>query len=308
MSDDSPVRPDELWPALPYAQWHDTLDTLHLWLQIVGKIRLKQEPLVNHWWNVPLYVSARGLSTHVMPYRDRRTFEIRFDFIDHELFIQECNGGTVSFELEPMSVALFYRKLMDALACVGIEVSIYTKPSEIADGIPFAADNTHKSYDRDYVHRFWRVLVQADRLFKVFRARFLGKVSPVHFFWGAPDLAITRFSGRTAPEHPGGIPGMPGWVTREAYSHEVSSAGFWAGNANVDACFYSYAYPEPPGFAQSRVQPEAAFYHAQLHEFMLPYESARTSNDPDAAVLAFLESTYEAAATLGNWDRQALER
>ncbi len=298
----------ELWPSLPYEQWKDTLATLHMWLQVVGKIRLAQEPMVNHWWQVVLYVSARGLTTSLMPYKDGRAFQIDFDFINHALHMQECNGGQRSFNLEPMPVSAFYQKVMDGLRSLNIDVHIWTKPCEVPDAIPFDRDDAHASYDKDYVHRFWRALLQADRLCKVFRSRFLGKVSPVHFFWGAPDLAVTRFSGRAAPPHPGGFPNLADWVTREAYSHEVSSAGWWPGGFGMDAMFYSYAYPEPQGFAQARVEPGAAFYNEQLHEFMLPYETVRQSNDPDAMVLSFLQTTYEAAANLAKWDRTALER
>ncbi len=297
----------ETWPVLHYDEWKDTLATLHMWTQIVGKIRLAQEPLINHWWQVPLYVSARGLTTSPMPYK-ARAFQIDFDFIDHTLSIEECDGGETEFALEPMPVAHFYQEIMERLHSLNIDVKITTTPCEVPDAIPFDRDYTHASYDKDYAHRFWRVLLQADRLFKQFRSRFIGKVSPVHFFWGAPDLAVTRFSGRPAPPHPGGIPNLADWVTREAYSHEVSSAGFWPGGFGIDAMFYSYAYPEPQGFPQAHVEPGAAFYNTQLKEFMLPYEAVRESEDPDAAVLSFLQSTYEAAADLGHWDRAALER
>ena len=300
-------RSSETWPVLHYDEWKDTLATLHMWTQVVGKIRLAQEPLVNHWWQVPLYVSARGLTTSPMPYH-ARAFQIDFDFIDHALRIAECDGGQTEFPLEPMPVARFYEEVMDRLHSLGIRVSITTKPCEVPSPIPFELDYTHTPYDKDYAHRFWRVLLQADRLCKLFRSRFIGKVSPVHFFWGGPDLAVTRFSGRVAPPHPGGIPNLPDWITREAYSHEVSSAGFWPGGFGMDAMFYSYAYPEPQGYAQANIEPNAAFYNAQLKEFMLPYEAVRESEDPDAAVLSFLQSTYEAAADLGHWDRAALER
>jgi hypothetical protein len=298
---------NEVWPSLPYEEWKDTLATLHLWLQIVGKIRLAQAPMVNHWWQVTLYITPRGLTTSAIPYRNR-AFQIDFDFIDHALDVRECNGKMIRLPLEPMPVAQFYRSVMEALKSVDIDISIRTMAAEIADAIPFERDDVHASYDPDYAHRFWRALLQADRLLGIFRGRFIGKVSPVHFFWGAPDLAVTRFSGRTAARHPGGFPNMADWVTREAYSHEVSSAGWWPGGAGMEPMFYSYAYPEPKGFAQARVEPAAAFYHEQLKEFALPYEDVRKSNDPDAMVLAFLQSTYEAAANLATWDRTALER
>jgi hypothetical protein len=279
-----------------------------MWLQIVGKIRMRQEAHVNHWWEVVLYVTTRGLATTPMPYKDLRAFQIDFDFVDHALSVRDCDGGNVSFALEPMPVAQFYAKLMAALRSLDIDVPIWTMPNEVGDAIPFELDYTHASYDKSYAHRFWRVLLQADRLFKIFRSRFIGKVSPVHLFWGAPDLAVTRFSGRRAPPHPGGFPNLADWVTRDAYSHEVSSAGFWPGGYGMDACFYSYAYPQPEGFAQARVLPDAASYDAQLREFVLPYEAVRQSADPDAAVLAFLQSAYEAAADLAKWNRADLER
>jgi hypothetical protein len=296
------------WPALPIAEWQDTLSTLHMWLQIVGKIRLRQEALVNHWWNVALYVTARGITTSVMPYQTSRAFQIDFDFIDHMLRIQECDGGETEFALEPMSVAKFYRKVMESLHSLDFDVKISARPNEVPEAIPFDRDNTHASYDKEYAHRFWRVLLQADRLFKIFRSRYIGKVSPVHFWWGALDLAVTRFSGRKAPPHPGGFPNMPDSATREAYSHEVSSAGFWPGGYGMDAAFYAYAYPQSEGFAKAHVEPDAAYYHTQLREFVLPYDAVRLSDDRDAMVLAFLQSTYEAAAELGHWDRAALER
>jgi hypothetical protein len=243
-----------------------------------------------------------------MPYKDLRLFQIDFDFIDHVLYLQECDGAKSAFPLEPMPVAQFYAKVMESLRLLNIDVSIKTKPNEVAEAIPFERDYTHASYDRTYAHRFWRVLLQADRLFKIFRTRYIGKVSPVHLFWGAPDLAVTRFSGRRAPPHPGGFPNMPDWVTREAYSHEVSSAGFWPGNAMLDAAFYSYAYPSPEGFSEAHVRPSAAYFDTTFREFILPYAAVRESKDPDALVLEFLQSTYEAAADLGTWNRAELER
>jgi hypothetical protein len=297
----------EMWPALPYEAWKDTYATLHLWTQIVGKIRLAQTPWINHSWHVTLYVTPRGLTTSPIPYGERE-FQIDFDFIDHALLIQTSDGETRRLALEPRSVAEFYDALMAALAEAGIHVRIYGRPNEVANPIPFREDRAHAAYDADYAQRFWRVLLQADRVFKQFRTRFGGKVSPVHFFWGSFDHAVTRFSGRTAPPHPGGIPNLPDAVTREAYSHEVSSAGFWPGSSGVDyPAFYSYAYPAPAGFATTPVRPEAAFFHKQLGEFILPYDAVRTSETPDAMLLEFLQTTYEAAANAAKWDRAALE-
>lgn len=298
----------DAWPELRYDDWKDTLATLHLWTQAVGKIRLAHEPHLNHFWEVTLYVTPRGLTTSTMPYGTDRTFAIDFDFIDHALVVRDCDGGSAQFALRPMSVAEFYARLMNALEEMDLNTPIRTMPSEIPDAIPFDRDARHASYDKAYVERFARALIQADRLCKLFRSRFVGKASPVHFFWGAFDLAVTRFSGRTAPPHPGGIPGLPDWITRDAYSHEVSSCGFWPGGYGVDAAFYAYAYPEPPGFAQAAVEPADASYNSQLREFLLPYEAVRAATGRDAAVLAFFQSTYEAAADLGGWDRAALER
>ena len=296
------------WPSLPLDAWNDTYATLHLWTQIVGKVRLAQSPWINHSWHVTLYVTARGLSTSPIPYVVR-TFQIDFDFIAHQLTVQSSDGGVATLALRPQSVASFYRSLMDEMATLDLRVDIHTLPNEVAEPIRFDRDETHRAYDSDYANRFWRVLVQADRVFKSFRTRFIGKCSPVHFFWGAPDLAVTRFSGRRAPEHPGGVPHLPDWVTREAYSHEVSSCGFWAGGGPVPyAACYAYAYPEPSGFAQARVRPAAAFYSGDLHEFMLSYDSVREADSPDDALLDFLQATYEAAANLGKWDRATLER
>jgi hypothetical protein len=292
----------ERWPELKQSEWADTQTTLHLWTQIVGKIRLKLEPLVNHWWNVTLYVTPHGLSTTMMPYPGGRSFEITFDFFYHHLHITGCDGEKSGFALEPMSVADFYNRLMDTLASLDFHVRINAKPNEVVDAIPFAQDTTHKSYDRVAVEKFWRALMQIDRLCKVFRSRFLGKASPSHFFWGSFDLATTRFSGRPAPRHPGGFPNMPDAATREAYSHEEHSVGFWPGGNGMEAALYAYAYPEPPGYEVAKVEPAAAAWNSQMREFFLPYEAARTAGDPDAAVLAFFESTYIAAATLANWD------
>ncbi len=290
-------------PSLPYDSWKDTLATLHMWTQIVGKIRLKLCPLVNHWWNVPLYVTARGLTTSPMPYGDR-TLEISFDFIEHELLVETCEGGRVALQLQPQSVAEFYRSVMAMLAELRMPVKIWTRPCEIPDPIPFEKDAKHASYDREAAHSFWRILVWVDCVLKKFRAPFLGKVSPVHFFWGSFDLAVTRFSGRTAPPRPGADS-----ITREAYSHEVSSAGFWPGGGEIKGpAFYSYAAPEPEGFARAVVRPQAAFYHPQMKEFLLMYDDIRTADNPERLLLDFLQSTYEAAANLGKWDRKALER
>lgn len=297
----------EPWPSLPLEAWADTYATLHLWTQIAGKVRLTQSPWINHAWHSTLYVTARGLTTSPIPH-GLRTFQIDFDFLAHRLILQSSDGGTGGFALEPQSVAAFYARLMEELGRLGLPVDIYRLPNEIPDPIRFDQDETHRSYDPDYANRFWRILVQADRIFKEFRARFLGKCSPVHFFWGAPDLAVTRFSGRRAPEHPGGVPGLPDWITRDAYSHEVSSCGFWPGGGPVpNAAFYSYAYPEPAGFSAAPLKPDAAFYSNDLHEFILPYDAVRQAESPDAVLLDFLQSTYEAAANLAKWDRSALE-
>jgi hypothetical protein len=298
----------EAWPALPYERWSDTLATLHLWTQIVGKVRLTQSPWVNHSWHVTLYVTSRGLTTSPIPY-GTRTFEIEFDFLAHRLTITTGEGREADLPLQPQTVASFYARLMEVLRSLDIEVRIHATPNEIADAIPFARDETHRAYDPVYANRFWRVLVQADRVLKIFRSRFAGKCSPVHFFWGGADLAVTRFSGRPAPEHPGGIPNLPDRITREAYSHEVSSAGFWPGGGPIAyPAFYSYAYPEPAGFANAPVRPEGAFYSQDFREFILPYDAVRLSASPDDTLLEFLQSTYEAAARLAAWDRAALER
>ena len=295
------------WPALPAPDdWKDALDTLHMWTQVVGKIRMAQTPLINHWWNVTLYVTCRGLSTGPMSHGDRR-FHVDFDFIDHALRIGDDRGAARSFPLEPMSVATFYERTMDTLRAMDLEVNIWPVPVEVETAIPFEEDETHASYDPDATRRFWRALAQADRVFTDFRSRYLGKTSPSHFFWGAFDLAVTRFSGREAPEHPGGYPNVGDHVMHEAYSHECHSAGLWPGTGFGEAAFYAYAYPAPEGFAEYGVQPDAAHYPEGLGEFVLPYEAVRTADDPDAALLAFLQSTYEAAATLGDWDRTALE-
>ncbi len=296
------------WPPLPLEAWADTCATLHLWTQIVGKIRLVQGPWLNHCWHSTLYVTARGLSTFPVPYQ-LRTFQIDFDFVDHRLVVQSSDSGVGGFPLRAESVAAFYRRLMEEMAGLGLFVRIHKRPNEVADPIPFDRDEVHAAYDPEYANRFWRILVQSERVFREFRAHFIGKCSPVHFFWGAPDLAVTRFSGRVAPEHPGGIPNLPDRVTREAYSHEVSSCGFWAGGGPVSyPVYYSYAYPEPPGFSAASVRPREAFYSTDLHEFLLPYDAVRGSETPDDVLLDFLQTTYEAAANLGKWDREALER
>lgn len=305
---DSTGSQTEAWPSLPLEAWLDTYATLHLWTQIVGKVRLARSPWVNHSWHVTLYVTATGLTSSPIPYGDR-AFQIDFDFVEHQLRIQTSDGRRAGFALEPQSVATFYGRLLQQMETLGLRVTIHGTPNEIPDAIPFASDQIHRAYDRQYAHRFWRVLVHCNRVFGAFRARFLGKCSPVHFFWGAPDLAVTRFSGRSAPPHPGGVPGLPDWIAREAYSHEVSSCGFWPGGGPLPhAAFYSYAYPEPAGFAQAPVRPDGAFYSADLREFLLPYDVVRESPSPDDTLLEFLQTTYEAAADLGSWDRRALER
>lgn len=300
--------PQGVWPALPFAEWQDTCMTLHLWTQIIGKIRLALAPMVNHWWQVPLYVTATGLSTSVMPYQGRG-IQIDFDFCRHALIVTTSDEQQSEFALAPYSVAQFYRNAMEALLDVGVDVAIWTMPVEIADAIPFEQDHQHNSYDAQAAQRFWLVLVQAERVLNAFRARFIGKVSPVHFFWGSFDLAVTRFSGRRAPPHPGGMPNLGDWVAREAYSHEVSSCGFWPGNGGFGKpAFYSYAYPEPPGFGSAPLRPSDARFDQDLHEFILDYDSVRQSQLPDETLLEFLQSTYNAAADAGHWDRAALER
>jgi hypothetical protein len=299
---------DAVWPTLlPLHTWQDTFTTLHMWAQVVGKIRLELTPRINHWWGATLYTTSRGLTTSPIP-DGRRSFAIDFDFLDHMLRITTSDGTGRSFSLKPMSVAEFFRKTMGALHELDIDVEIFTRPVEVTEAIPFEADNQHASYDADAVHRFWRALVQVERVLTQFRARFIGKVSPVHFFWGGFDLAVTRFSGRTAPKHPGGVPNCADWVMEEAYSHEVSSAGFWPGTGVGEASFYAYAYPVPAGFTDYPVQPDAAYFHQALGEFILPYEAVRTADDPDQTLLLFLQTTYEAAAVLAHWDRRTLER
>jgi hypothetical protein len=295
------------WPALPLSEWKDTYETLHRWTQIVGKIRLTLTPPVNHWWNTTLYITPRGLTTSAMYYKDRY-LQIDFDFIDHLLLIQTTDYSTKSIALRPRSVADFYQETMVALESLEMPVTIWTTPVELQDRTPFELDQKHASYDPEYAQRVWRILAQASRVLTEFRCRFIGKVSPVHFFWGAFDLAVTRFSGRTAPSHPG-APNMARFVAVEAYSHEVSSCGFWPGGGPVnEPAFYAYAYPEPQGFKDYTIQPKEAFYHTGMGEFLLPYDVVRNSKSPDEVLLSFLQSTYEAAAICAKWDRHALER
>ena len=299
---------DNAWPDLPFAEWQDTCATLHMWTQIIGKIRLALEPMVNHWWQVPLYVTSTGLTTSPIPY-ESRSVQIDFDFCRHTLNFTTSDQRRAEFALVPMSVAQFYDRTIQILRDLGIDVKIWTTPVEVADAIPFEQDHLHKSYDADAARRFWRALVQADRVMKEFRARFIGKVSLVHFFWGSFDMAVTRFSGRTAPPHPGGMPNLGDWVAREAYSHEVSSCGFWPGNGGFGRpAFYAYAYPEPKGFADAPLRPKAATFDPNLHEFVLDYDAVRASATPDQMLLEFFQSTYEAAANAAKWDRAALER
>jgi hypothetical protein len=293
----------ELWPALPWDEWKDTADTLHMWTQMVGKTRLMLTPRENHWWNVPLYVTPRGLSTSVIPYQDR-SFEVGFDFIHHQLYLRTSAGEERPIALRPVSVADFYREYLGLLKSFGIDAKLNSKPVELAHPIPFEEDHQHASYDREYAHRFWSILRRCDTLFKRFRSQFIGKSSPVHFFWGSFDLAVSRFSGRLAPPRPGAD-----FMTREAYSHEVISAGFWPGNGGFGTpAFYCYAAPEPEGLSAEPIRPAAALYNNELKEFILKYDDVRAASSPDQAVLDFLQSTYEAAARLANWDRAAFER
>lgn len=297
----------EPWPDIPYENWRESCATIQLWTQIVGKIRLSLTPWLNHSWHVTLYVTARGLTTSPIPYGER-IFQIDFDFIDHLLRIETSGGAQRQLYLRAQPVADFYADVMAALADVGIKMEINEWPNEVPTSIRFSEDRTHSAYDPEYVHRFWQALVQVDRVFKLFRSGFLGKCSPVHFFWGSFDLAVTRFSGRRAPPHPGGVLNLSDEVVREAYSHEVSSAGFWPGGGAIDyPAFYSYAYREPAGFRAAAVRPKAAFYSEELREFILPYDAVRTAASPDETLLEFLQTTYEAAANTGNWDRTALD-
>jgi Family of unknown function (DUF5996) len=296
------------WPDLPFPAWSETCDTLQLWTQIVGKVRLALTPLINHWWNVTFRVNARGLTAPANPYQGR-SFDIVFDFIDHRLVIATSDARSESFALQPMTVADFYAAFMAALRRLDIEVHIRTQPCEIEDAIRFDQDRTHGKYDPEYVARFHQALVQSARVMTDFRARFIGKVSPVHFFWGSFDLAVTRFSGRTAPPPQSKTPGVAGWVMDEAYSHEVSSCGFWPGNGGLgQAAYYVYAYPEPEGYGATRLRTPGAFYNPDFGQFILPYDAVRKARDPDALLLGFLQETYAAAADLAKWDRAALER
>jgi len=303
MSENIAIAGPQDWPELPLAAWQDTCSTLHMWTQIVGKVRLALSPRVNHWWEVPLYVNATGLTTSPIPYTGG-IFEVQFDFIHHKLRIETSHAATKILDLAPRSVADFFREFMTALHALDIEVKIWTTPCEIPNPIPFEKDTEHASYDAEYANRFWRILVSADAVFKEFRARFIGKASPSHFFWGSFDLALTRFSGRRAPARPG-----VDSITREAYSHEVISSGWWPGGGDIQgAAFYTYAAPEPAGFSQQDVRPKEAFYHPQLKEFLLMYDDVRQSPSPKTALLEFLQSTYAAGADLGHWDRKELER
>jgi len=302
---DSASGPAEVWPALPQAAWSETCATLQLWLQMVGKIRMELTPAVNHCWNVTLYPTVRGLTTGLMNHGSR-TLQIDFDFLEHQLAAETSEGARRTIALKPMTVAAFYRELMAALDGLGVTLRMWKMPCEVAEPIAFDQDHVHQAYDAEYVQRFWRVLLQTTRVFTEFRARFTGKVSRVHLFWGAMDLACTRFSGRTAPEHPS-MAGLPDRVTRDAYSHEVSSCGFWPGAPGMEPFFYSYAYPEPKGYREYAIRPLAAGFNAAFGEFVLPYEAMRQSADPDGALLDFLESTYVAAADCARWDRAALE-
>jgi hypothetical protein len=295
----------DVWPELPQDRWAETGTTLQLWTQVVGKIRMALTPALNQCWNVTLYPTVRGLTTMPM-WHGTRVLEIDFDFLNHELILQTSDGGREVVKLQSMTVAEFYGKVMAALDALGTPVKIWTHPMEMQDAIPFEKDQTHKAYDAEVVEQFWRILLQAERVFAVFRARFIGKVSMIHLFWGAMDMACTRFSGRTAPEHPS-MPDLPDRVTRDAYSHEVSSAGFWPGTKDVGAFFYSYAYPEPKGYGEYKVRPSDARFDTAFGEFILPYASLRSAEDPDGMLLDFLQSTYEAAANLAGWDRAALE-
>jgi hypothetical protein len=303
----SDVDREKFWPALPFEKWRATAETLQLWTQIVGKVRLALTPWINHSWHVTLYLTARGLTTSPIPH-GFHTFQIDFDFLSHELKIAKSDGQEKVCPLTAQSVASFYRTLMQTLKELELPVKIDLLPNEIAEPIRFDEDQTHRSYDPDAAHRFWRVLLQSDRVLKKFRSRFCGKCSPVHFFWGSFDLAVTRFSGRPAPPHPGGIPHLPDRVTREAYAQEVCSVGFWPGSAaSLTPIYYSYAYPEPPGFAEAKIQPREATYYSPLREFILPYDAVRTAAAPDETLLTFAQSVYDAASLLGKWDREALE-
>jgi hypothetical protein len=296
------------WPDIPLAAWSDTCDTLHLWTQVIGKVRIACTPLINHWWNATFMVTARGLGAPAMPYAGG-TFDIVFDFANHRMAIETSDLRSESFALQPMTVADFYAEVMRRLRRLGIDVHIWTMPSEIGDAVPFEEDRRHAQYDPTFAQKFWHTLLQADRVMNEFRARFIGKASPVHFFWGSFDLAASRFSGRTAPPPKGVTPNVASWVMAEAYSHEVSSCGFWPGNGGFGyPAFYVYAYPEPAGYGDMRLRTTEAFYNKDLGQFILPYDAVRLAHNPDAVLLGFLQETYEIAAELANWDRKALER
>jgi hypothetical protein len=297
-----PAAPQEIWPPLPLEEWRETYATLHMMTQVVGKIQLARAPMINHWWQVPFAVDARGFSTSAMPYGPR-TFQIEFDFIDQDLRVTVSDGQQRSIALRTRPIAEFYAEVMEALQALGVPTPIWTRPVEIEEAIPFDADYRHSTYEPAHAHRCWQVLRQADRALAEFRSGFVGKCSPVHFFWGSFDLAVTRFSGRRAPEHPGGVPNLADWVSREAYSHECSSSGFWPGSGPVqEAAFYSYTYPEPPGYREYPVRPQEAFYSEEMGEFVLPYEAVRLARDPDAMLRDFFQSTYEAGAVLAGWE------
>jgi hypothetical protein len=303
-------RQSTVWPSLPLAEWQDSLDTLHRWVQIVGKTRLALAPPVNHWWHVTLYLTSRGLTTSPMPYGSR-TIEVELDFVDHNLLVRTNDGATRAIALVPRTVADFFREYTALLDSLGLRPRIRPVPSEMPDTLPFTEDRQHRSYDPEYAGRCWTILSQANRVIQNFRGRFIGKCSPVHFFWGGFDLACTRFSGREAPPHPGGVPNLPDRVAREAYSHECISAGWWPGVGGgpvAEPAFYSYIYPEPAGYGEARVLPGEAYYHRDLREYVLPYEAVRRAERPDEVLLHFLQSSYEAGADLAGWDRPALER
>jgi hypothetical protein len=297
-----------MWPRLGVADWIETRDTLQLYTQVIGKIRLANEPMQNHWWNVPLYLTARGVTTTPMPHPSGPPFQIDLDFTDHQLEVTTATGHCRSLRLEPRPVSEFYGRLLNLLTELGVPTAIWPMPVEIAGAIPFPDDRTHASYDPDAVHRFWLMLLEIERVLKIFRRRYVGKASPIHLFWGALDLAHTRFSGRIAPPHPGGAPNCGPHVMHEAYSHEVSSCGYWPGGPADEGVLYAYAYPEPPGYRDQPIEPAGARWDDDLSEFILPYEIVRAADDPDTTLLAFLQSTYEAVATTANWDRAALER
>jgi hypothetical protein len=296
------------WPSLRYEEWKDTYATLHLWTQIAGKYRLILSPWLNHSWHATFYLTSRGITSSPIPYRSIQ-FQLDFDFLSHRFLILASDGSMEMIELRPRSVADFYREVLAKMNNLGIDTRIHGAPNEVAVPIPFDQDEKHASYDPDYASRWWRIQLSIDRVFKEFRAQFIGKCSPVHLFWGAFDLAVTRFSGRTAPEHPGNVPHLPDRVAKEAYSHEVSSAGFWPGSEQApQAYFYSYAYPEPAAMKEAPIQPGEAFYSPDLREFLLPYEAVRNSSSPEETLLRFLQTTYDAAAETGQWDRGALEK